>query len=569
MHECSGEDETKQLLSYKNIPKPIAEIMVKKGITNHDELEKFVEPSLSNLRDPFDMLDMEKAVTRIAKAVKNNEKIYIYGDYDVDGVTSTAMLYLFLKEVGADAECYIPNRLEEGYGLNIEAIEEIANNGADLIITVDCGISANVEVARAKELGLDLIITDHHRQAEELPDAYAIVNPQREECTYGFKSLAGVGVAFKLIIALRYTLKNQGFFTQQPPNLRKYLDIVTLGTVADVMPLIDENRVMVKNGLQIMSTDNVRVGISELKQSAAIMSNSIRSSDVSFKLAPRINAMGRLGSSIKSLNLLLTDDRQKARRLAEELDSENNLRREIEADILQETFDTIEAKGLANNKCIVVMGEDWHPGVIGIVASRVVDRYFRPTIILSTDGEVAKGSARSIPAFHLYNGLDSISELLLSFGGHKHAAGVKLAHENVEELSRRLNEVANEYLSDEDMIPILNIDAIITPEDINDNMMSWLQKLEPYGAGNKEPLFCMQGVTKFQQPSLIGKERNHLKCYLEKDGKVFDTIGFNMGAYYDMLLNNELVDVVFTLKHNRRDRHIQLELKGLRKADTL
>ncbi len=541
--------------------------MIKKGIATHDELDKFINPTLSHFRDPFDMLDMKKAVERIADAIQNNEKICIYGDYDVDGVTSTAVMYLFLSEVNANVSHYIPNRLEEGYGLNSEAIDEAAENGINLLITVDCGISAVEEVERAVSLGIDIIITDHHRQAETLPNAYAIVNPQRDGDNYEFKALAGVGVAFKVVMALRYILKTRGYFKDTPPNLKKYLDIVTLGTIADVMSLTDENRVIVKNGLQLMSSGNVRIGIDELKKSAGMLYNELRASDVSFKLAPRINAMGRMGSSSKSLKLLLTSDRQEAKRLADELNSENNLRREIENEILQETFDTIEKNDLSKNKGIVVTGNDWHLGVIGIVASRVVDRYYCPTVILSSDGAIAKGSARSIPAFHLYNGLESISDLLISFGGHKHAAGVKVAHENIDEFAKRFNALTCEYLNDDDLVPVVNIDAILEPSDVNNRMIEWLSKLEPYGTGNKEPIFCMKNVVKYQKPAIIGKDGNHLKCYFEKDGKILDTIGFNMAQYRELIENNEQFDILFVLKLNKRDRHIQLELRDIHKAD--
>ena len=505
----------KQVASENNIPKPVAELMIKKGIYSKDDIELFFNGSLKSLRNPFDIKDMEKAAERIAKAVMNHESIFIYGDYDVDGVTATALMYIFLMQCGANVSYYIPNRLEEGYGLNKDAINEIHHRGADLIITVDCGISAIEEVLLAKELGMDIIITDHHQPSKELPVAAdAIINPMREDDLYPNKTLAGVGVAFKVVMALRFTLRKHNFFQNDAPNIRNLLDIVTLGTIADVMPLVDENRIFVRHGLELMSGDNVRIGIDELKKVIDSLSTvqKMKTSNIGFQIAPRINAMGRMASSDKSLKLLVTQNRNEARQLAIELDNENKYRQMIERDILQQTFDIIETNRYADNEGgIVVASEGWHPGVIGIVASRVVDKYFRPTIILTDDNGVYKGSARSIPGFHLYDGLSSLSDLLLSFGGHKYAAGVKIAKENLEEFRERFNKIVIENLNKEDFIPEINIDAEIDSKDITDEIMQYLEKLEPYGQGNKEPVFYMKKVSKYQYETFVGKEQNHLK----------------------------------------------------------
>lgn len=562
-----------RVASENNIPVPVAELMIKKGLETKEDIDLFFNGSLKSLRNPFDILDMEKAAERIAQAVMNHESICIYGDYDVDGVTATALMYIFLMQCGANVSYYIPNRLEEGYGLNKDAITEIHQRGTNLIITVDCGISAIDEVLLAKELGMDIIITDHHQPSKELPVAAdAIINPMREKDLYPNKTLAGVGVAFKVVMALRFTLRKYNFFQQDAPNIRNLLDIVTLGTIADVMPLIDENRIFVRHGLELMNGDSVRIGIDELKKVIDSLSTvkKMKTSNIGYQIAPRINAMGRMASSDKSLKLLVTQNRLEARQLAVELDNENKYRQMIERDILQQTFDIIEKNRYAEDEGgIVVASEDWHPGVIGIVASRVVDKYFRPTIILTDDNGVYKGSARSIPSFHLYDGLSSLSDMLISFGGHKYAAGVKIAKENLDEFRKKFNELVKANVKKEDFIPEINIDAEIESKDITSEIMQYLEKLEPYGQGNKEPVFFMRNVSKYQYETYVGKEQNHLKCIFEKKGMLFDAIGFNMKDYKDIIAENDEFDILFSLVHNtwKNTKTIQLNLKDIKKSE--
>lgn len=566
-------DILSRVASENNIPVPVAELMIKKGLETKEDIDLFFNGSLKSLRNPFDILDMEKAAERIAQAVMNHESICIYGDYDVDGVTATALMYIFLMQCGANVSYYIPNRLEEGYGLNKDAISEIHQRGTNLIITVDCGISAIDEVLLSKELGMDIIITDHHQPSKELPVAAdAIINPMREKDLYPNKTLAGVGVAFKVVMALRFTLRKYNFFQQDAPNIRNLLDIVTLGTIADVMPLIDENRIFVRHGLELMNGDSVRIGIDELKKVIDSLSTvkKMKTSNIGYQIAPRINAMGRMASSDKSLKLLVTQNRHEARQLAVELDNENKYRQMIERDILQQTFDIIEKNRYAEDEGgIVVASEDWHPGVIGIVASRVVDKYFRPTIILTDDNGVYKGSARSIPSFHLYDGLSSLSDMLISFGGHKYAAGVKIAKENLDEFRKKFNELVKANVKKEDFIPEINIDAEIESKDITSEIMQYLEKLEPYGQGNKEPVFFMRNVSKYQYETYVGKEQNHLKCIFEKKGMLFDAIGFNMKDYKDIIAENDEFDILFSLVHNtwKNTKTIQLNLKDIKKSE--
>lgn len=560
--------------AYKhNMPKPVAELMLKKGISSPDDIENFFNGSLKSLRNPFEISDMEKAAERIAKAVMNHERICIYGDYDVDGITATALLYIFLMQCGANVSYYIPNRLEEGYGLNKEAVKEIAARKTNLIITVDCGISAVQEVLEASIHGMDIIITDHHQPSKELPvAAYAIINPMREDDTYPNKTLAGVGVAFKTVMALRFVLKKYDFFKQEVPNIRNLLDIVTLGTIADVMPLVDENRIFVRHGLELMSGENVRIGIDELKKTVENLSASkkMKTSNIGFQLAPRINAMGRMASSEKSFKLLVTQNRSEAKQLALELDNENKYRQMIERDILQQTYDLIEKNQYAELQSgLVIASDNWHPGVIGIVASRVVDKYFKPTVILTEDNGAYKGSARSIPGFHLYDGLSSLSDILISFGGHKYAAGVKLEKKNLEEFRNRFNEVVKTSLKEEDFIPEIYIDAEIDSKDITNEVMQWLEKLEPYGQGNKEPVFFMKKVFKYQVETFVGKNFNHLKCVFEKNGLIFEAIGYNMKEYKSLMAENDKFDILFSLVHNtwKNTKVIQLNLKDIKKSD--
>lgn len=560
--------------AYKhNMPKPVAELMLKKGISSPDDIENFFNGSLKSLRNPFEISDMEKAAECIAKAVMNHERICIYGDYDVDGITATALLYIFLMQCGANVSYYIPNRLEEGYGLNKEAVKEIAARKTNLIITVDCGISAVQEVLEASIHGMDIIITDHHQPSKELPvAAYAIINPMREDDTYPNKTLAGVGVAFKTVMALRFVLKKYDFFKQEVPNIRNLLDIVTLGTIADVMPLVDENRIFVRHGLELMSGENVRIGIDELKKTVENLSASkkMKTSNIGFQLAPRINAMGRMASSEKSFKLLVTQNRSEAKQLALELDNENKYRQMIERDILQQTYDLIEKNQYAELQSgLVIASDNWHPGVIGIVASRVVDKYFKPTVILTEDNGVYKGSARSIPGFHLYDGLSSLSDILISFGGHKYAAGVKLEKKNLEEFRNRFNEVVKTSLKEEDFIPEIYIDAEIDSKDITNEVMQWLEKLEPYGQGNKEPVFFMKKVFKYQVETFVGKNFNHLKCVFEKNGLIFEAIGYNMKEYKSLMAENDKFDILFSLVHNtwKNTKVIQLNLKDIKKSD--
>lgn len=559
------------LKSISSVPYPLAEVLFKRGLKTEDEINKYFNTPLNSLINPFDMKDMKMGADRVCLALKENQLICIYGDYDVDGVTSTSLLYLFFKEMGGRVMHYIPNRLEEGYGLNSEAIEELARKKVDLLITVDCGISAVDEVKLASEAGLDVVVTDHHQAGECLPDsAVAIINPMQEDDTYGFKNLSGVGVAFKLCMAVRHTLRSDPEWKKELPNLKQYLDIVTLGTIADVVPLYDENRTFVIHGLKVLAKGSVRPGIDELKKVAGINNQAVTSYHVGFGLAPRINAVGRLGNSDRGFRLLVTNDRSEARYLASELDQENKFRQGIEREILKQVFDLIDSGNLAEkHRGLVLHSDKWHPGVLGIVASRVTDKYHRPTVILTEENGLFKGSARSIPKFHLYNGLREISDLLISFGGHKYAAGLKVHPDNLDEIRLRFDELVRSNLSEEDYMPEINIDAVIEPADVNDNFMSALQKFEPYGNSNKEPVFCMRNVELYQTVSFVGKTSSHVKCFFTKDDRVLEAIGYDLRIYENLLASEKKFDILFTLAYNNYGKfhNLQLILKDIRAAE--
>ncbi len=549
----------------------VAEVLLNRGIRDRAALESYLDTPLTGLTSPFLIKDMDRAADCIAQALANNEKICVYGDYDVDGVTSVALMYHFLSEVGADVGYYIPNRLEEGYGLNTAAIDEIKAGGAKLIITVDCGINAVDEVEHARNIGLKVIITDHHQPSEQIPTAAcAVVNPMREDDTSQFKCLSGVGVAFKVVMALRSRMNDLGRFKAKTPNIKKYLDLVTLGTVADVVPLTGENRIIVRHGLEILSGRDCRAGLKELKRVAGVDGSKVTTTHVGFGLAPRINAVGRLGNSDKGLRLLVTSDRAQARYLADELDRENKDRQDIEKEIIEESFARVEKNRLHEKyKGLVLYSKEWHQGVIGIVASRLVEKYHMPAIVLTFDDGVGKGSGRSIPSFDLYKGLEQLQDILLSFGGHKYAAGLKISEEHISSLQKRFHKAVDELLSPEDFVAELRIDAFIEPEDINQDFTRWLEKMEPYGSGNSEPVFCMKNVRKYQPETFVGRDSMHLKMFLEKNGKTFDCIGYNMKSYESVVSSSDNFDIVFTpsVTGYYNGKYMQFVLKDIKQAE--
>lgn len=553
-----------------SVSRPVAEILIRRGIFDKNSVNAFFDTPLRNLLNPFLMKGMQEAVERISAAIDKKEKICIYGDYDVDGVSSTALVYLFFNDIGVKSEYYVPNRLHEGYSLNYKAIDSIKESGCSLIITVDCGITSTDEIAYAKSEGIDVIVTDHHQPADKLPeDAYAIIDPYQSGDSYPFKDLAGVGVAYKLIMALKFYL--QKYCPEKVlPNLREYLDIVALGTIADVVPLIGENRIFVKHGLEILALPECRVGLEELKKVTGLTSAKISAVHVGYVLAPRINAVGRLGSCDRGVKLLIETNRDNARWLAEELEMENKYRQGIERKILRQSYEKVERFALHKKyKGLVLYSEEWHPGVISTIASRVMEKYFRPTIIVTIENGVGKGSARSIPAFNLYDGLKSISDLLMTFGGHKYAAGIKVESFNIKKLQKEFHRIIIAELDDNDFIPELRIDTQVDADEINVDLVKILYKMRPFGPGNPEPVFCMTNVKKYQSFSFIGREKKHLKGFIEKNGRFFEIIGYNFRDYQDYLSDWDTFDILFVPEFNfwAGENSVQLKIKDIKRSE--
>lgn len=542
----------------------LAQLLINREISDPQQADRFLNSTLSDLHSPFLMKDMDRAVDRIISAIKNREMLCIYGDYDVDGITATALLKVFFSEIGAQLITYFPHRLKEGRGLNPEALDRISHRGAKLLITVDCGISDNEPVAYAHRLGIDTIITDHHEVPEDLPPARAILNPRQKDCKFPYKTLAGVGVAFNLVIALRARLREEGFFRdREAPNLKQYLDLVALGTVADIVPLTDENRIFVKYGLEQLTAGR-RLGIRALKEVSGCAFGSIDTVAVGFRLAPRINAAGRLDQADEGLKLMTTNNEEEANAIARKLNEENYQRQQIEENILKEACSLVEADvRLKKGASLVLTSPDWHQGVIGIAASRLTNEYFKPTILIAVKEGVGKGSARSIPGFNIYQGLKSCHDLLKTYGGHRWAAGLTILEERIDEFRDRFELLVTESLSEEDLVPQLDIDAFISLPKITENLIEELNLLEPFGAGNPEPIFAATGL-KLIDSWIVGN--NHLKLKIREKKKIYSAIGFRMADRHP--LPSSTIDLAFIPQFNEWEgvRSVQLKVKDLRKA---
>ncbi|MBW2558454.1 MAG: single-stranded-DNA-specific exonuclease RecJ [Deltaproteobacteria bacterium] len=538
----------------------VAQILVNRGITTIDDAKEFLFPSLKQLHNPLLMKDMERGVDRMVEAISGKEKIVVYGDYDADGITSTVILVKFLREVHDDVAYYIPERIEEGYGLSKAAIDKFRKDGTKLIITVDCGISNHEEITYAASSGIDVIVTDHHEVPDILPACSAVINPHRGDCSFPFKSLAGVGVAFNLLIALRGRLRDLGFWKDiKCPNLMKYLDLVAIGTIGDIVPLQDENRILAKIGLGVANNAE-RVGLKALMTVSDVGNETVSSESAAFKLIPRINAAGRIGAPEDAVELLLTEDEDKAAILAQRLDSYNRKRQGMEKIILNEILEDIDTNiDIDKVNSLVFASHKWHPGVIGIVASKLVERYYKPAILISIKDGIGKGSGRSILEFNLYGGLEKCSSLLLSYGGHRYAAGISIREEDIEAFSKTLSRAASEDIGDETPIPKTAIDALCGLKEIDYNLISQIEMLAPFGSMNPEPVLCAKNI-KISFPATVGN--NHLKMRASGDRARYDTIWFNGGHFSD-LLSGSTVDIVFTpqINHWSGKSSIQLKMK--------
>jgi len=510
----------------------MARVLFNRGVSTADQARRFLSPTLSDLLNPLIMKDMEKAVGRISRAIRNRDKITVFGDYDVDGATATALLLLFLQRAGAQVDFHLPHRLQEGYGLNIESVKKIHAQGTKLMVTVDCGITNTEEIYWAMENGLEVIVTDHHEVPEILPPALAILNPKQKDCPYPFKNLAGVGVAFNLIIALRSALRQEGFFPSgQLPNLKEYLDLVALGTVSDVVPLIGINRILTKFGLSQL-THSTRAGILALKEIAGIGGMAVDTIGINFRLAPRINAAGRLGDAGETVRLLVSQEPEEAREIAAHLNDLNSQRQRMEEKTLADARRMIEslAEGPAK-KSLVLSSSDWHQGVIGIVASRITEEYHRPTILIALKGNLGKGSGRSFDRFPLYQGLKACQTWMEKFGGHEQAAGLVIREECIPGFSEAFEEVVSRKLREEDFIPRLSLDALARLDQMDDSFLAEMESLAPFGAGNPEPVLGLEDLTVLES-RLVGK--GHLRLRIKEGRSVREAIGFGMGSWHPL-----------------------------------
>lgn len=564
LKEVEDDSTIKSLADSLNITYVLAKLLVERNITSFAQAKNFFRPSLDSLHNPFLMNGMEVATKRLITAITENEKIFVYGDYDVDGTCATALMFLFLKKLGANVDFYIPKRLEEGYGLSKEGIDFIKSQNTTLLITVDCGITAVEETAYANSLGMDVIICDHHQPKEQLPAALAVLDPIKPECNYPFSYLSGAGVAFKLAQGVSERIGKREMPLQ-------YLDLVALAGAADIVPLTDENRILVREGLEIINT-NPRPGILALIESAGLTIGALTSGQVVFTIAPRINAVGRLGDAKRAVELLITDDVHQAKDLAKVLESENYERRKIDVDTFDNANQLVEnCIDLKNDLAIILHQEEWHPGVIGIVASRLVEKYYRPTIMLTTIDGIAKGSARSISNFNIYNALQQCEDLLLHFGGHQAAAGLAIEVDRLDEFKDKFNKIVKETINEIDLFPEVLLDASIKLSDITPKFLRVLEQFAPFGPENMRPVFLSEGVELQNTPRIVGN--NHLVASFRQNfnERIFDSIGFNMSEYYDLLINNqsEKFDIVFIIDKTSRDGRIfpQLKLRDIRLSE--
>lgn len=538
----------------------LASLLTQRGISSFEDARQFFRPDLTELHDPFLMCDMELAANRLAAAVRGNEKVVVYGDYDVDGTTATALVYGFLKKFGTDVMHYIPHRFKEGYGISEDGIEFAIQNKASLIVSVDCGITAVEEAKYARQKGIDLIICDHHTAGDVIPDAVAVLDPKRPGCTYPFDGLSGAGVGFKLVQA---TLTKLGL---PQSHAYEYLDLVAVSIASDIVPLINENRILMREGLKLVNT-SPRVGIAALMKLIKMDIGKISTSNIVFSIGPRINAAGRMGDATTALQLLISETSEEADKYAKELESINQKRRKTDTMTMQHAVEMVEKFDMNDCSCVVLHDPDWHLGVIGIVASRLVDQYCRPTVMLSTvDGKI-KGSARSIKGFNIYDALKQCEDLLIQFGGHEYAAGLTMDSTKLDEFKARFSKIVHKNLCDEDFEPELMIDAEVNLDDIDTRFWKILSQFEPYGPYNNKPVFVSRNLRTVGYPMKVGKD--HLKLRLAQNGSTtFDAIGFNMAGYFEEVAkcSDGGLNIAYTIDENTWNNKttLQIQIKDIK-----
>jgi single-stranded-DNA-specific exonuclease len=542
-----------------NVSQVTAQILVNRGLKDPEEIKRFLNPQLSFLSQPTEIPNIVKACERVDLAKQRKEKVLVFGDYDVDGVTGTAIILETLKFLGIEASYYIPYRYREGYSMNVEAIKKIKESGTDLIITVDCGISNHKEIEYANKLGMDVVVTDHHTPPKSLPPAYAIVNPKLISGSHPAKHLSGAGVAFKFAwqIFKTFGIKDQKFLVDM-------LDLAGLGTIADIVPLTFENRIFAFQGITLLNSRK-RLGIKHLIE-AARLKRKINLKHINFIISPRLNAAGRLEHASLSVKLLTTKDPSLASEIAQKLNKINTKRQDLGSSVREEAGKSLNMETAKDNKIIILYGQDWHPGVIGIVASQLVDRYYRPTVIIGLDGSSGRGSARSLDGVNIYELLESCQDLFLNFGGHEGAAGFEIAKDKLEEFTARLKKKADESIKTEDLIPKLKIDMQLPLSHVSLTLVREIEKLSPFGEGNPEPLFLTSSL-KLLGMKRVGKDK-HLKLRLS-DGRInIDAIGFRMGHIHDRLKLNDNYHIVYKLTTEEWDGFelVQFNLVDIKEA---
>lgn len=543
----------KRLASELNIHPILTQLLINRGISNYEEGRSFLDCSLSSLQDPYALHDMDRAVDRIKKAIKSNEHILIWGDYDVDGVTASALLVLVLKRLGADVSYYIPHRLKEGYGLTMAGMKHACSNDIDLIITVDCGITNHKEVELLNKSGIDTIITDHHTPQEILPNAHSVINPLQEDCTYPYKYLSGVGLAFKLGSAL---LKDSEIF--------EHLDLVALGTVSDISPMNGENRILVKHGLDTL-TRTKKKGLKALLENTRLINKSIDSFHLAYILGPRINAQGRLAGAELAVRLLLSDDEAQAKDLSQHLELKNRERKQVEDTILSDVLLRIEKEiNFKDDVVIVLESERWHPGVIGVVASKIVDRFYRPTILIAMDGKTGKGSGRSVGDFHILDALKCVDHLVIEFGGHKFACGLSIHKDNICEFKESLNRIVRQALTTDELIPRLNIDLKLSFDALRPEIIDGIHSLGPFGPSNPKPLFASEHLSFKSEPRIVGK--NTVKFWVSDGETTLEAIGYGLAQDIDLLQRYTRFNLAYSPNINewQGERSVQLEIKDIK-----
>ena len=558
-----SDDEVSKLAERTNSPSIIARMLLQRNLSELSQARSFLRPDLTDIHDPFQMKDMDRAVDRLSEALETGEKIMIYGDYDVDGTTSVATVYTFLRKYSEQLTTYIPDRYKEGYGVSTQGIDEAAQQGCTLIIALDCGIKAIDKVQYAREKGIDFIICDHHRPGAEIPEAYAVLDPKRPDCEYPYKELCGCGVGFKFMEALT---KRQELDRQ---HLYSLLDLVAVAIGADIVPITGENRILAYHGLQQINS-SPRPGLAACIELAGRKPGNLTIEDVVFQIAPRINAAGRIEHGKIAVDMLSEPEYEKALEIAGRVQKHNEDRRKLDRNITKEALQMVQSEGLMDRKSTVLFHESWHKGVIGIVASKLIEKHYRPTIVFTESNGVLAGSARSVPGFDIYNALDECTDVLEQFGGHAFAAGMTLQRSRFEEFRAKFEKVVNDQIETHMLTPEIVIDQEITLGDINRELWKWLSWFAPYGPGNQNPIFATSNLVDSGYAKGVGADSAHLKMRVvdPKTGVAMDAIGFGLGDKLEIVRNGQHFHVAYHIGINewRGEKNFQLMVKDIKPA---